>query len=131
MAIEVLPDLRLVRITLEGRLDIRDVQTTITQFRALPLYQPGMDRLWDLRQATLDITGEDVRQVVALLEQLPPATVVGKVAFVTASSVAYGLVRMLETYAELASLPSEAAVFRTLDEALAWLSVDPRVLPDG
>ena len=80
----------------------------------------GFAEVFDGRSATTDITPEQVRALVARTDSLLRQGRLGALAIVTDSDLAFGMARMYQILAE--PLPVQIGVFRTLDEATAWLS---------
>lgn len=81
----------------------------------------------DVRQIDVPFPSADVMQeLVALAAAMDDPAVKSRFAIVATSAFAYGLARMYATYRALDPRSSkEVAVFRTVDEALAWLGVPP------
>lgn len=80
--------------------------------------------LWDLTEADLSAINSD--QIGGLAEyatQLAEARKDGKTAIVFATMHDFGLGRMLETHLEIAGLPLEIYICRSLDAARNWLGV--------
>ena len=90
---------------------------------------PTLFVLWDISQASFsDVTGDDLRKVVLTARPLAESRAGGKTAIVCSSGADYGLARLFQTYAELYDAPIDIKVFTSLDESLAWLSIDPKAL---
>ena len=71
---------------------------------------------------------ERVRELATLSATMDPPGVSSKLAIVAPADIAYGLGRMFQVYRELQSESTkEVAVFRTLDEARAFLGLDDGV----
>jgi hypothetical protein len=86
--------------------------------------QVTLNCLWDLRRADLsEILTGDLRDDVIETKAFADKRKGGKTAFVSTSSLSYGLCRMLEAFYDLAQMPIEVQVFRSVDEAKAWLGV--------
>ena len=80
----------------------------------------GLGEMFDGRGATTDVTPEQVRALVTRTDALVRQGRFGALAIVTDSDFAYGMARMYQILAD--PLPVRIGVFRTLDEATAWLS---------
>jgi hypothetical protein len=101
-----------------GPLDTGAIADALRELRARPDYDPSLPALWDLRDAEIDVSAEEVRRladVVAGLGRLPVRT-----ALVVSRPAAYGLARMYDQLVESKAF-REGAVFYSLEEALAWL----------
>ena len=80
----------------------------------------GFAEVFDARGATTDITTSQVRLLVARTDALLRQGHLGALAIVTDSNFTFGMARMYQILSE--PLPVQIGVFRTLDEATAWLS---------
>jgi len=87
-------------------------------------YEEGPTRfqLWDMTGCSLEgITIGGMRRFIEKAARLGQVRKDGKTAVVVGSQLQYGLARMAETFAEFASLPFAFHVFRSIEEARAWL----------
>jgi hypothetical protein len=122
MAIEVEVDqprgLIIFRCT--GKLSKAELQTALADY-----YQdnPSRKTLWDLRRASLNLTGPETeelaRAVTALAKQCAPLRQGGKTASLVSTDLDFGLARMYQSYS--AESPVDLGVFRTWAEAERWL----------
>lgn len=84
--------------------------------------QVTLNCLWDLTKADLsEIVTGDLRDDALETSTVADKRKGGKTAFVSANTLSYGLCRMLEAFYDLAKVPFEVQVFRSVDEAHAWL----------
>lgn len=100
----------------EGRITFEDIRRYLEEERAaggLPCAE-----LIDARKAVPDISAEDVRRVVALLEHHGRSGRLGPTAVVVATDFAYGLIRMIEILVEHVCVIQP---FRDIDAAARWL----------
>jgi len=82
--------------------------------------------LWDLTDANLsEINTGTLRDEATVTKNLAGKREGGKTAFVTESTLEYGLCRMLEAFYDLQQVPIEVQVFRTIDDAKEWLLSEP------
>ena len=84
-------------------------------------YKPGMNRLWDLRDA--DLSGIPSNAAMGLGQhslKFPQGVRDVKVAYVAAEAFEYGVARMIQAYSMATGLSAE--VFTSIEEAEAWLS---------
>ncbi len=89
-----------------------------------PEFRPGMKELSDVRKVErLDITSEGVKKLVAL--DVDHALGLGeyRLAIVVSADIVFGMARMYEILTE--SHDENVRVFRAIDEAKAWLGIDP------
>ena len=85
----------------------------------------GFAEVIDARGATTDITTSQVRLLVARTDTLLRQGQLGALAIVTDSDLTFGMARMYQILSE--PLPVQIGVFRTFDEATAWLSTTAAV----
>ncbi len=87
-----------------------------------PRFVPGMSIVYDISQIDArSLTTTVLRNYVERLRHNPaPAAERVRVAFVAPSPEAFGMIRMFEVFAS-SDVPRDRAVFRTMEEALAWL----------
>ncbi len=85
-----------------------------------PDYRPEGNSLWDLREAGVEaFSAAEIRHIVGTVlthRGAPPGT---RTAIVVGRDLTYGLARMFAQQLEAQS-PSDVAVFRDMDEAMAW-----------
>lgn len=113
--------LRLVRSSASGKLTENESLQHYARLRADPSFQPTFRQLCDLRAVT------DIEASVPFLQELARTSTFApgaKRAFVAPTDLYYGLARMLQMFGELEG--SEIGVFRTMEEAEAWLELTPR-----
>jgi hypothetical protein len=113
------PALDLVITKAEGLVTFEDIQGHIdceSQRRAL-----GYPEVIDATGARTNVTPDDVKQIVERLRVEASKGAFGATAIVTNSDHLFGMARMLGIVSELRGGPA-IAVFRTHEEAMAWLS---------
>jgi hypothetical protein len=105
-----------------GEFSVADYLDAMDRFMRSEGFYPGINSIWDVRQAVTDaITGEDLQVIAEHIKKI--ASKRGpkwKVAIVVGSDLNYGLSRMFQAYT--GSSPGEAQVFRSIEEAEAWIS---------
>ena len=80
--------------------------------------------LWDVIETDLTaITASEIEDFAEYASHLAEARKGGKTAIVCGRAFEFGLGRMFESYLELADLPIELHVCRSLDDARKWLGV--------
>ena len=88
-------------------------------------YRPEANSLCDLREAGAEgFSGAEIRQIVGTVLKhrgAPPGT---RTAIAVGRDLAFGLARMFAQQLEAQSR-SDVAVFRDMDEAMAWLEAEP------
>lgn len=117
LTIDLERDYVLVRCT--GVLDFTGIRAAGIAFTQLEGYHPLMSALWDVRDADLrNFDTPQMRELVGVINRVP-GRVGAKVAMVATRDVDYGIMRMWQVYGEDA--PQQRCVFRTMEEAQAWL----------
>ncbi len=104
----------------EGLVTFRDIQAHLdceSQRRAL-----GYPELIDATDTRTNVTPDEVKQIVERLRAEASKGGFGATAIVTDSDYVFGMARMLGILSELRSGPP-IGVFRTHDEAMAWLAL--------
>lgn len=93
-----------------------------------PRYEAGMSILYDLTELDPNsLTTTVIRNYVQRIRDHPaPAAERVRVAFIAPTPLAFGMMRMFEAFADF-EVPRDRAVFRSMDEARAWL----RKAPEG
>mgnify|MGYP001820170871 CR=1 FL=1 len=115
---------RIAHIKLAGRVDKEAILGALNACVAHEGYRPGTGRLWDFFDADLSlVNSETIREMAQYSLRFPPGVRDVKVAFVTDRDLEFGLSRMFEMSSR-AETPIR--VFRTMDEAVEWMSEDPR-----
>lgn len=113
------PDEAYFCVQAHGTLNFEAVTEAGALAAALPAYRPGMNALWDVREA--DLTGLDRKALERLTEVIRqhPARLGAKIAIVVVREVDYGIMRMWQVYGEDA--PQNRRVFSNIDDAQDWL----------
>lgn len=111
------PSTGLALATCSGTLGLDDAREGARALWAHPDWQ-GQGVVWDFRQARLDFTSVDVRELAQYVLAHQPARPPKRVAFVTTHDMDFGLVRMFEVFRDHPS--TDVKVFRELEPAQAW-----------
>ena len=104
-----------VVVTARGDLTAGDVVDALEQLYRDPRFRPGMSMLWDVRGARLNVTGEDVRRIVAFVSKSREARGEGKSVVLTGREVDYGMARVAQVHMEAIGI--ELMVFREMEHA--------------
>lgn len=84
---------------------------------------PTRLELWDMSDTDMSlITIQGMRRYIDNDARLGSARKNGKCAIVVVKTLQFGMARMAETFAELAGLPFRVRIFKSIDEAMAWLT---------
>jgi len=85
--------------------------------------KPTKLELWDMSEADISLVSiQGMRRFVELDARLGLERGRGKSAVVVLKTLQFGLARMAETFAELANLPFQFKIFKTVDAAMEWLT---------
>jgi len=115
----IIEEMRLVITQAYGILQPADLAENRASLVADPMFDPTYDHLFDLRPVErLDFTADDV-EAATLVRAFSAAS---RRAIVAPRDLAFGLSRMYESHRN--DLDEGMAVYRTFDEALAWLGRD-------
>ena len=124
MAVETVIDIdaRVITRTVRGATTFDEITGVFEETLAHPDFRPGMDAIWDLRQADLtNLTRDDMRCIAEYMQRKSETRGTGyKAALVVFREVDFGFSRMCKTYAD--DLPVRLQIFRSLEEAQAWLA---------
>jgi len=114
-------DLHVLRIVLEGTIDLESWRTVLQKLPETPGLRPGINTLVDARAASLDFFLTGSRPLIELVKAYLGKRGGGyRSAWVVSSDLDYGVSRMVQS--TLRALPIEAAVFRDIGEAEAWVT---------
>lgn len=108
----------IVRTTMRGTITVHEA-IAHTRARAAAGVL-GSPQVIDGREAQLELTTDDLREIAELVGRLRKGTSPSRTAFVAQGDFAYGMARM---YAALAQRDDPGfAVFRTMEEAERWIA---------
>jgi hypothetical protein len=115
----------LIIFTLTG--DVGDFQLMVNTINEFYAGEVTKRLLWDMSNADISgLSSEQVRKIADLPLYRPERRKGGKNAIVAPDHLTYGLSRIYETVTDLHNQPFETRVFRSREEACAWLDiVDP------
>lgn len=102
-----------------GIVDRAEITDAVDSFYA---DTPTPNVLWDLGDANVSaLSAVDVEVLAQHTVNRAHSRDEGKTAIVAPKDMGYGLSRMFQTFADLASHQASVRVFRTHDEAIAWI----------
>jgi hypothetical protein len=120
---EIDPQANLITVTGTGRLTYHDFKAGFEERLGHPQYKPGMDILYDLQAASIDITLQEIKQGTAFFKNRQQERGAGfRFAIVVSTVGTYGISHLYQAYAE--ELPEEIRVFRDMAEAKQWLGMN-------
>jgi hypothetical protein len=109
-----------------GELQGHDLRRTGKRFYAQGV-TPNV--LWDFSGADLtQIASEEIIRIVGEVKAYAHSREGGRTAFVLTADVNFGLGRMVEMASESMDMPFVFRSFRSLEEAAAWLGIDPAAI---
>ena len=112
--------LDLTVFTADGMIGADDVATAVETFYRNSV---TLNVLWDLSGADVSrIEGSDIERIVSMSVPYGQTRVGGKTAVVATEDLTFGLSRVYEMLKDAEQLPFQTGVFRSMDEARAWLS---------
>ncbi len=80
--------------------------------------------LWDITEAQIpSATVDEISDLAQYVRNMADARMGGKTAIISKDDLGYGMSRMLGTLYELEQVPFEIQVFRSLEDARAWIGV--------
>jgi hypothetical protein len=100
-----------------------DIITTLAALFNDPDYRPGMLFLWDTRDSTDDMSADDVQRIVRYVRMHQESRGQSRTAVVAPLANQFGIARMAQMHAS--DGPTLIAVFREIEEARAWLGLEP------
>jgi hypothetical protein len=110
---------RWVKVTASGVLTYDDMVATRRKFTADPNFQSDFYQIYDVRSVTrTTLTASQIGEL-ARAKIFSPSS---RRAVVAPGSETYGLARMIQTYRELNHGKEQIKLFRTIEDAEAWLS---------
>lgn len=111
---------RRVTLAFRGTLDIMDLMRVVQRIAETDGYEPGMDAVYDLRNARFAFGQEHVQELRAWADGTLNTWGTGwRLAAVASDDVMFGYSRMLAGW--FADAPWDARAFRDLESALGWL----------
>jgi hypothetical protein len=115
---------RLLIVTFEGEIAPEEEQRALLEVAQVPGLLPTADVLVDRRLARTTVGPEHVGPQVDLARSKFPTEGRPRMALVVTADYDFGMMRMLELRGA-DELPHEMRVFRSLDDACAWLGLEP------
>ncbi len=114
------PEENIVVHTATGQLEIADITAAFDRALEIPEFRPGMNSLWDLREAAVVSTPDKLQELVthvALSREKRGSQY--RLAIVAQDSV---LLMLADIFKALSSpLPFKVGIYREFDEAWDWL----------
>ena len=126
-AFRIDPALGLIVARFEGDVDAAQLDRIRGEIEAHPDFRPGLDRIWDEREAALQVSGEELR---ALAERWNRSSVdhgERRLAYLVSEGLPWGLNRQFEAQRSAADVTFE--IFTDWQALKAWLEL-PAELPD-
>jgi hypothetical protein len=121
VAIQIQPEQKLVTFECSGLVVVDEVRAAFQRMFDDPLFRPGINALWDLRNASI---GVRMQEIPALLDMVSSRQ--GdrgkdyRVAILVSGSPDFGLSTLFEMSAH--AMPFAVRVFRSYTQASQWLA---------
>lgn len=114
-------DTALATFECSGTLVLADVERAFAAMFSDPAFRPGINALWDLRQATIGLYAQQIPDVLRMVRARQSDRGTGyRVAILVSGSPDFGLSTLFEMSAH--SMPFEVRVFRSHTQATQWLA---------
>lgn len=98
-----------------------ELLSTYAALMTAPDYDPTLDDLVDLRAVErLEVSPSAMRQLITIVQPIDALAIPTRTAIVAPTDVVFGMSRMYEMLRG-DDVPEEIRVFRSLEEATAWL----------
>lgn len=112
-----------VRLTVSGLANRDAFAAALERLRTEPGISAQPRLLWDLTDARLDVSAADVAELIELLapRQREAGARDAVVAVIAPGDLSFGIGRMSEGMWGAGNNPGSYLVFRTMDEAQAWV----------
>lgn len=119
------PERRILHLRFCGEFTLEDFLPFVGSIRSLDGYEPGMDAVYDYREASFLFSAADVQALRGQMQgqELDWGTN-WRLAAVVSTDVMFGICRMMSTWFDDA--PWDSAVFRSMEEADAWVGYPRR-----
>ena len=110
---------QVVYTTITGKITFAGIRAEMTKLPTTPGFNPDMPGLIDLRQATVSLTGDEIRQIADAIKANAKTYRGARRALLIKSDLMFGLYRMFAIFAS--DSEAEYRVFRDENQAHAWL----------
>jgi hypothetical protein len=105
-----------------GKVGPRELLDWYDELQRHPDFRPDLTQIAEFRMSEADWTPDEMKEVVTR-EPFGPGA---RRAFVGPVDLIYGLARMYSTFAETMGQGGQIEVFRTVEEARAWIDALPK-----
>ena len=113
------PEKQIAYTTITGKITLAEIRAEMAKLPTLPGFNPLLPGLIDLRQATVALTGDDIRQIADAIKARPDTFKGTRRALLVNSDLMFGLYRMFATFAS--DSEAEYRIFREEKQAHEWL----------
>lgn len=120
---------RCLRARWTGRLSAVELEASVGKIEADPAYRTGLNRMFDLREAQVDLPMFELRAIAAVESQLAERNCYRRTAIIVADDLSYGTMRVVASLADLAEASYQ--IFQNRDAALAWLGTTADEVASG
>ena len=121
VATQIDPEHKLVTFECTGTIVFDDIRTAFEGMFEDPRFAPGINAMWDLRNASIGVRMQELPGVLDMISSRQNERGKGyRVAILVAGSPDFGLSTMFEMSAH--AMPFAVRVFRSRTEATRWLA---------
>ena len=116
---EIMADNGITIFKVKGKMFFDQIMDEVTRF-----YEKELTRhaVWDFSGAEgRHITTDEIQKIASHTKELGHLRKNGKTAFVTPSSLGYGLGRMYDSLAQVINHPVKHGVFKNCNDAISWI----------
>jgi hypothetical protein len=117
VSIEIEPETGFAIATCSGVLRFNELREAATALWETAAWR-GKSAVWDLREAEVDVSSEETREIAKFILRRQPTPPPAKIAFVTKRDVDFGIARMFQVFRE--DPATALCVFRDYEEAVCW-----------
>jgi hypothetical protein len=120
VAVQIEPENKLVTFECRGVIVLDEVRAAFERMFDDPGFAPGINALWDLRNASIGVRMQEIPDLLQMVTQRQRDRGQGyRVAILVSRSPDFGLSTLFEMRAQ--SMPFEVRVFRSRTQASRWL----------
>ncbi len=120
-------ELNCTLVRYEGAIEVAEITRLFETMVSDKKVVVGSPRLTDIRRASFDVTGDDTRQIAAIINQFDEVLLPSRAAIVATEGNLFGLSRQFLTHRD--SEDDKFAAFTNIAGALEWVGLS-RDLPD-
>ncbi len=128
ISVSMTKDTNFLHMKFEGETNMTEVVEELERLFQLPEYKPGMRSLIDLRDMPSFANANDIRRISQFLSDHTEKLGYSRTALVATNPLVVGMANMFLVFVDRS--PFRVEVFKTQEEAIEWLDVDPDLVVD-